>query len=104
MINVPKQFSGRVQATINDREFLIQQFKSYRRVDDFLEKDNHVQSLLAYSAEHWPSHLREAWLSQDESVGSRILAFYQVDSKLYHLWFPIFWQATRPYDTLPEMS
>jgi ankyrin repeat protein len=81
-----------------------QQFQEYQKVDDFLEKDNHVQSLLAYSAEHWPSHLREACLCQDDSVVSRILPFYQVDSKMYHLWFPIFWRATRSYNTLPEMS
>jgi hypothetical protein len=83
---------------------LIQQSTGYRKVDDSLEKDNHVQSLLAYSAEHWPSHLREAWLSQDDSVVSRILPFYQVGSRLYNVWFPIFWWATRPYETLPTMS
>jgi hypothetical protein len=62
---------------------LIQQFQILGRVDDFLEKDKHVQSLLVYAAEHWPSHLREACLPQDDSVVSRILPFYQVDSKLY---------------------
>jgi hypothetical protein len=83
---------------------LTQQFKHYLNVDNSLEKNNQVQSLLVYSAKHWPSHLREACLSQDDLMVSRILAFYQVDSMLYHLWFPIFWKATRPYDDLPEMS
>ncbi|OAP54596.1 hypothetical protein AYL99_11044 [Fonsecaea erecta] len=85
-------------------ETLIRKFQKYRRFDKILEKDNHIQSLLAYSAEHWPSHLREASLPQDDLATFRILGFYQVNSKLCNLWFPIFWQATRPYDDLPGMS
>ena len=83
---------------------LVKQFNPFRRLNDFLEKDNHVQSLIAYAAEHWPSHFREACLPQDDSLVSRILPFYQVDSKLYDLWFPIFWRATRHYATLPKLS
>jgi Ankyrin repeats (3 copies)/Ankyrin repeats (many copies) len=83
---------------------LIPQFLIYQRPDDVLEKDNHIQSLLLYSAEHWPSHLRGAYIPHDDSAVFRILGFYQVNSRLYNVWFPVFWQATRPYDNLPEMS
>lgn len=64
---------------------LIQQLERYRRLDDFLEKDNYVQSLLVYSAEHWPSHLQESCLSKYDSAVSQILPFYQANSKLFRL-------------------
>ncbi|RMZ87896.1 hypothetical protein DV736_g4876, partial [Chaetothyriales sp. CBS 134916] len=83
---------------------LIPQFQKYTRPDHALEKDNHIQSLLVYSAEHWPSHLREVYLPNDDTAVDQIFGFYQVNSRLYHAWFPIFWQATRPYDDLPKMS
>ncbi|KAJ9494680.1 hypothetical protein H2202_009933 [Exophiala xenobiotica] len=68
---------------------LILQFRKFERPDYILEKDNHIQSLLVYSAEHWPSHLREAYLPHDDLAVFRILGFYQVNSKLYNFWFPI---------------
>ena len=83
---------------------LIQQFREFQRLEDVLEKDNHLQSLLAYSAEHWLFHLREAYLPHNDPVVFRVLRFCQVNSKLYNVWFPIFWKATRPHDDLPEMS
>ena len=83
---------------------LIQRFQKHRKPNDVLEEDNHIQSLLVYSAEHWPSHLREACLPHNDSALFRILRFYQVNSRLYHVWFPIFWQAIRRYSDLPEMS
>ena len=83
---------------------LIPQFRKYKIPDYFLEEDNHTQSFLVYSAEQWPSHLREACLAPDNSAVFWILRFYQVNSRLYNFWFPIFWQAARPYDDLPNMS
>ncbi|OQV10037.1 hypothetical protein CLAIMM_14092 [Cladophialophora immunda] len=82
----------------------ISQFQEYQTPDEVLEKDNTVQSFLVYSAEHWPSHLREAYIPQDDSVVVRILELYQVNGRLFNIWFPIFWQATARYNNLPEMS
>jgi hypothetical protein len=33
-----------------------------------------------------------------------IFPLYNVDSRLYDLWFTIFWKATRPYENQPQMN
>ncbi|KIX01149.1 uncharacterized protein Z518_08874 [Rhinocladiella mackenziei CBS 650.93] len=83
---------------------LTQKLRPWVVLNDVLSTGNPIESFLAYSAEHWPSHLREAYLPHDDLAGFRILEFYQVNSRLYNIWFPIFWQAISPYDFLPKMS
>jgi hypothetical protein len=39
-------------------QFLVQKFEEHEEIDDILDRDNHIESLLVYSAEHWPRHLR----------------------------------------------
>ncbi|KAN0085322.1 Ankyrin repeat-containing domain protein [Elaphomyces granulatus] len=74
---------------------LVQRFIEYS-IDDILDKDDHVESLLAYSAEHWPHHLQDAHVPMNGSSLASIFQFYDIDinSDLYDLWFTIFWKAT----------
>jgi ankyrin repeat protein len=85
-------------------QFLVQKFEPYNEIDDILDRDNHVESLLAYSAERWPRHLQDAHISTNDSFMARMFDFYDVDSDLYDLWFTIFWKATMRYDYLPKMN
>ncbi|KAJ9607047.1 hypothetical protein H2200_008119 [Cladophialophora chaetospira] len=70
-----------------------------------VQYSDYVESFLAYSAEHWPSHLRDACLSTNDSTLSQIVAFYEVEGRLYKLWFPIFWMVTGFRESpCPEMN
>jgi len=40
--------------------------RDYSRIDDVLDKNNSVESFLAYSAEYWPHHLRDADVSKGQ--------------------------------------
>ncbi len=83
---------------------LIQQFQKYQRIDDLLEKDGHVQSLLVYSAEYWPSHLRDVNILVKDSIISDIFRLYDTTNTLYSLWFPISWKAIYPDEDQPQMN
>jgi ankyrin repeat protein len=83
---------------------LVQKFRRNLNLDDIVDEDNYIESLLVYSAEHWPRHLRDTYMPTNDSFIAQISAFYDIDSGLYDLWFPIFWNATRPYGDRPRMS
>jgi hypothetical protein len=83
---------------------LIQKFKKNQRIEDILDKENHVESLLVYSAEYWPDHLRDAPMPTNDSFTTKFFPFYDVDSVLYNLWFTIFWKVTRPHEDWPQMN
>ncbi|KAN0072724.1 ankyrin repeat domain-containing protein 50-like protein 3 [Elaphomyces granulatus] len=59
-----------------------------------LDTNNHIEILFAYSAEHWPSHLRGASMLTNDSLMASIFRFYDIDSHLYDIWFTIFWTVT----------
>ncbi|KAK7905423.1 hypothetical protein LTR67_000145 [Exophiala xenobiotica] len=63
-----------------------------------LEECNDVESLLVYSAEYWPDHLRNA----DTPMNGHISQLYNTDESLYDSWFTIFWASTRRWDEQPK--
>ncbi|KIX05301.1 uncharacterized protein Z518_06173 [Rhinocladiella mackenziei CBS 650.93] len=83
---------------------LVQKFDMLSRIDDFLEKDDHVQSFLVYSSEYWPSHLRDAEMPTDDSAMTRLSQLYATDGPPYSLWFAIFWKTTHPYEIQPRIN
>jgi ankyrin repeat protein len=85
-------------------QLLIEKFKENQSIDDFVEKDDDVQSLLVYSAEYWSSHLRDADIPANDFIMPDILRLYDTASLLYSLWFSIFWEATYLYDDQPRMN
>ncbi|KIX01605.1 uncharacterized protein Z518_09331 [Rhinocladiella mackenziei CBS 650.93] len=85
-------------------QFLIEKLGRHKRIDDILDKENYVECLVAYSAEHWPRHLRDAHLHKNDSLLNRIWPLYDTNSGLCDLWFTIFWRATMPYIDQPRMN
>jgi hypothetical protein len=59
---------------------------------------------MAYSAKYWPDRLQDALISTSDPLRAKICLFYDVESDLHDLWFPIFWQATRPCERRPQVD
>ena len=95
----------RLEEARTKAQSLIDRFEGVRKIADILDENDSVESLVAYSAEHWPSHFRDAHSLTNDLVMTTILRFYDTNAGLYNLWFPIFWRASRPYKRcLPEMN
>ena len=69
----------------------------YRRVSDVCIRA--LDPFLVYAAQYWPSHLRDANLSEEQEVVASAKALYDTRSSVYALWFTIFWNS-RP-DKVP---
>ncbi|KAJ5865176.1 uncharacterized protein N7529_007092 [Penicillium soppii] len=65
---------------------------------------SHTRSFLEYSAAHWPDHVRKMGLTSTKKESYRVHRLYDMSGKPFSMWFPIFWQAARPYDKTPVMS
>jgi ankyrin repeat protein len=83
---------------------MIQKFKNYENIDKFIDKDNDIESLLVYTTEYWPHHLRDTDRSMDEAIAADVSRLYDTDGPLFGLWFIIFWKATNPYSDPPQMN
>jgi hypothetical protein len=85
-------------------ESIVRKLKPYVRIDEILDKDNDVESLLSYAAEHWPYHLRGADILTNEFIMAKISQLCDTESPLYRMWFSIFWRSTHVYDEEPQMN
>ena len=85
-------------------ESRVRKFERTSRIDESLDKDNDAESLLVYTAEYWPHHLRDADKPTNESVIAKVSQLYDTNSPLFGLWFAIFWKATHPYEKQPQMN
>ena len=55
-----------------------------------------AESFVAYSAEHWPSHLRQTELDvNDRLMIQAVKLLDTVNSSIYRLWYPIFWMSVK---------
>ena len=63
-----------------------------------------VEALLAYAAEHWPSHFRESTTYGTSPDLKKVCSLYQLECSRFKLWFPLLWQARRPYESKPDMN
>ncbi|KAK5455876.1 hypothetical protein LTS15_005193 [Exophiala xenobiotica] len=77
----------------------LEELKSrYLEKHEFLEKCNDIESLVVYSAEYWPDHLRNA----DTPMNENISQLYNTHGKLYDSWFTIYWEATHQFEDPPQ--
>ncbi|OAQ58085.2 ankyrin repeat domain-containing protein [Pochonia chlamydosporia 170] len=51
-------------------------------------------AFLDYSAKAWGSHFREAGITEDDPIMPSALKICDPDSKIYSVWFKIYWQTT----------
>lgn len=65
------------------------------------EIDN--QSLLEYSAVHWPDHIRNISLAQQQEVDDLLDQLYNSRAR-WILWFRIFWRAAMGFERMPKMD
>ncbi|CEO61082.1 Putative Ankyrin repeat protein [Penicillium brasilianum] len=63
-----------------------------------------TQDFMDYSAVHWPYHVRQMDLASYQKAANRVHRLYDMDGKLFSLWFPILWKAARPYERLPTIK
>ncbi|KAI9659868.1 MAG: hypothetical protein M1821_001220 [Bathelium mastoideum] len=70
-------------------------------IDDVLDEGNAIESLLVYTAKHWPDHFRDAKLPINDAVIAQISQLYDIDSTSYRLWFAVFWKIKRGFDKEP---
>jgi hypothetical protein len=61
-------------------------------------------SFLEYSATHWPDHVRNMALTSIQQETDRVHRLYDTNGNAFGMWFPIFWNAIRPYEITPVMS
>jgi ankyrin repeat protein len=95
----------RLEEARTKAQSLIDRLEDVRKIADILDEHDSVESLVAYSAEYWPSHFRDAHSLTNDLVMTTILRFYDTNAGLHNLWFPIFWRASRPYKwRLPQMN
>jgi hypothetical protein len=69
----------------------------YLLMNDLTSKDEEsVRSLLDYCAENWADHFRHVLVPEDEIVhwASKL---YDVETELFGLWFPKFWNTAMPH-------
>ncbi|CAG8909907.1 unnamed protein product [Penicillium egyptiacum] len=80
----------------------------YLLMEDLVRDDerlcSNVHDFLDYSAIHWPDHVRKMDLASDQKTVDRVHRLYDVSGKLFSLWFPIFWGAVMPSETLPTIK
>jgi ankyrin repeat protein len=63
-----------------------------------------ITGFVTYAAEHWPSHVRHAHWDKRDPLMTKLCQIYDTRSERFHLWFPILWKATRPYENQPDMN
>ncbi|KAL9074309.1 MAG: hypothetical protein Q9157_004431 [Trypethelium eluteriae] len=85
-------------------ELLVRKFQKGLRMKELLDEKNDAESLLAYTAENWPYHFREADIPTGEPIIAQVSRLYQTDSTLHRLWFAIYWRATHLYEAEPQMN
>ena len=71
-------------------ESFVRKFKPHKRLDSFLDENNHVECFLVYSALYWPSHYRDVDVSTNSSVEEKVRKLYTIGSSTFDIWFPIF--------------
>ena len=74
------------------------------RQSEIIEKKE-IGALLVYSSEHWAAHFRNAGFGLQNSVILNARELCRVKGELFHVWFPVQWQAFQPYTSdLPRMN
>jgi ankyrin repeat protein len=61
------------------------------------------QDLLDYTAENWSDHFR-CVKSKEYGLDHAAYELYHLDTKLFDLWFPIFWKAAMPHRSRPNLN
>lgn len=69
-----------------------------------MNPDDEVETLVAYAAEHRPSHFRVAQSIVDEEYKDTLTPFYNTKHGTESLWFHIHWQARNLYDGQPRLN
>lgn len=65
--------------------------------------NRNTQDLLKYSAENWLDHFR-CIKPKEGGLDQAVYKLYNLDTKLFHLWFPIFWTSAMRYQRQPNMN
>jgi hypothetical protein len=92
-----------------DAESLIAQVcVRYLLMEDLEENKGQTEidhrSLLEYSAVHWPDHIRNMSLAQQQEVDDLLDQLYNRGRARWILWFRIFWGATTRFERMPKMD
>ncbi|GFF25367.1 isoform 2 of ankyrin repeat domain-containing protein 50 [Aspergillus udagawae] len=58
------------------------------------QTDTDNQSLLEYSSLHWPDHVRNVSLAQQQEIDDLLHHIYDTAKRHFAVWFPIFWGTT----------
>jgi hypothetical protein len=66
--------------------------------DDEGKSCSNIRNLLEYSVVHWADHVRRMTLTSDQEVTNQLHRVYNMSGKRFSLWFPIFWEAVRPFE------
>jgi ankyrin repeat protein len=61
------------------------------------------QELLNYAAGNWPDHFR-CLNPKEHELDQAVYKLYNLDTKLFDLWFPIFWETAMSYGRRPNMN
>jgi hypothetical protein len=104
--NVGLAYSWRLS---NAEDQMAQICLRYLLMEDLVRDNDRLcsmtQKFLGYSAVHWPDHVREMGPASNQIVVDRVHQLYDMSGKLFLLWFPMFWNATMPYnERLPTMK
>ncbi|KAB8229020.1 purine and uridine phosphorylase [Aspergillus alliaceus] len=62
------------------------------------------RSLLEYSAVHWPDHIRNVSMAQQQELDDLLDQLYNRDRERWILWFRIFWWAAMGFERMPKMD
>ncbi|KJK86072.1 hypothetical protein H633G_10085 [Metarhizium anisopliae BRIP 53284] len=68
------------------------------------QSNRNVSSLLQYSAEYWPDHVRGMPLLAESKAETRLDQLYDVTSARFALWYPIFWKSVMEIRGIPQMN
>ncbi|GIJ92692.1 hypothetical protein Asppvi_001970 [Aspergillus pseudoviridinutans] len=68
------------------------------------QTDTDNQSLLEYSAVHWPDHVRNVSLPQQQEIEDLLHHIYDTAKGHFAVWFPIFWRTTDMLYKAPHMD
>jgi hypothetical protein len=69
-----------------------------------MEPRQDLHDFMEYSAVNWPVHFRNAQASQSDSLIHQVFNLYDIPSRRFEMWFPIYWKSARRYANPPEMD
>ena len=67
-------------------------------------QDGDPYEFMEYSAANWPTHFRNAQVSQNDSLICQAFSLYDVSCRRFKAWFPIYWEIEEPYKGKPQMN